>query len=136
VSSEELKQEIDDERKKKPPFAFWGLVVALLSILYGEFIIRVDGYLLTHSEPYMQNLPEEFIGWFLVIAGITKIIGVFTEYKVLKRFGIIMLGGMWSGLALVSFTYSFGTGFPHPSWMFAVATMAACWRIARKGDFY
>lgn len=136
MSDKELMKEIDQERNKKPPFSFWGLLLALFSFGWGEFILRVDGYLLSHAEPYMQKLPEWFIGWFLVMASLIKIIGVLTEIKTFKRWGIWLLGGVWCGLSVVSIAYSFGTGYPHPSWMVALLATAGCWRIAFRGDFY
>ncbi len=132
----ELMKQINKERSKKPPFAFWGMMISVVSLLYGEFIWRVDGFFLNHAEPYMQKLPENFIGIFLIFGAVIKLIGVFTEIKICKRWGIWLLGGAWSGLFVVTTAFSFGTGYPHPSWIFALMLMVSSFRIAFKGDFY
>lgn len=127
-------QDIDKQRKRKP-VAFWGLMISLCSVLYGEFIVRVEGYLLTHSEPYFQKLPENVVGYILLAAGIIKMVGVILDYNPMKKIGIWLLSGIWSGLFVLSFTFSFGSGYPHPSYIFMVFMMVACFRVSWKGDF-
>lgn len=136
MSNKGLMEEIDEERNKKAPFAFWGMLVSVFSIIFGEFVFRVDGFLLNHSEPYMQKLPENFIGIFLIVAAVIKLIGVCTEWKCFKRWGIWSLGGIWTGLFVVTITFSFGSGYPNDSYILPALMMVACYRIAIKGDFY
>lgn len=134
MEDQSLKKDLNQARKKmKPPF--WGAAIAIVSILQGEFIMRVDGYLLEHSEPYLQNLPEELIGLILVIFGAVKLIGLISRNNRIKKYGILGLSSVWTGLFIISFTYSFGTGFPHPSWILYGLAVAVCYRVSLKGDF-
>lgn len=120
---------------RKPWFAFWGFLFAIGSVLYGEFIVRVDGYLLANTEPYFKMIPEDLIGWLMITAAVVKLAGVIINNGTLKRVGIISLSAMWSGIFVLATTYSFGTGYPHPSYIFMGIMMLGCFRIARKGDF-
>ena len=134
MSDKKLMREINRERHRQP-LAFWGLWIAIVSLLYGEFIVRVDGYLLRHKEPYFADLPEDLIGGLLLVAGVLKLIGVLANQNTLKKVGIVTLSALWSGLFVLAFTYSFGTGYPHPSYIFMGFVVIACFRISLKGDF-
>lgn len=115
-----------EKAKKKRSFPILGFVISLLSITYGEFVARVDGYFLAHTEPYLRGLPEDIIGWLLIVAGVIKLLAILAKNTKLKRFGIVSLSVIWSGLFAVSFLYSFGTGWPHPSWQFMLFVTAIC----------
>lgn len=129
-----LKQELKKASNKRPS-DFLGSLIAMVSILYGEFIFRVDGFLIANAEPYLSKLPENTIGILLVLIGVLKLIGLVLQYKPLKKIGIWLLSGMWSGLFFVSLTYSFGTGYPHPSYIFMGMIAIGCFRVSLKGDY-
>lgn len=130
----DLKNDLKYASNKRPS-DFWGALIALVSMLYGEFIFRVDGYFLANAEPYLNKLPENVIGITLAFAGILKLVGLFTQYKPLKRLGIWLLSGIWSGFFFVALTYSFGTGYPHPTYMFIGLITVGCFRVSFKGDY-
>lgn len=115
-----------ENAKKKQKFPILGFVVSLISILYGEFVVRVDGYFLAHTEPYLRGLPEDLIGIVLLVAGVIKLMGVLSNNHKWKRTGIVSLSIIWSGLSVIAATYSFGTGFPHPSWLFMAFVTTIC----------
>lgn len=129
-----LKQDLQNASHKRPS-DFWGALIAVVSILYGDFIFRVDGYLISNAEPYLSNMPENIIGVILVILGVFKLIGLIFQYRPLKKTGIWLLSGMWSGLFFVALTFSFGTGYPHPSYIFILPMMVGCFRVSLKGDY-
>lgn len=129
-----LKQDLQKASNKRPS-DFWGALIAVVSILYGEFIFRVDGFLIANAEPYLSKLPENTIGILLMIFGVLKLIGLGLQYKPLKKIGIWLLSGMWSGLFFVALTYSFGTGYPHPSYIFMGMIAIGCFRVSFKGDY-
>lgn len=124
-----------EELRKRQPLAFWGLLFAIGTILYGEFIVRVDGYLLAHTEPYFAKVPEDLIGYLLIGASLIKVVGVILNSGPIKRIGIISMSAVWTGVFVLATTYSFGTGYPHPSYIFMGIMMIGCYRISRKGDF-
>lgn len=134
MTDKELIEDLE-EAKKKEPFPILGLFIAVLSILYGEFTIRVDGYFISHVEPYLKGLPEDAIGGILLVLGVIKLIGIFARSYKWKRRGIIGLSAAWSGLFAIATTFSFGTGYPHPSWMFFLLTVGICLIESSKGDF-
>src|SRR5699024_5644040 len=109
---------------------------AIYSILYGVFYLRHTGYLLSRTEPYMQSLPENWIGIALILFGIIKLIGVLTKRKFIKRTGIWGLSAIWGGLACVAFLFSFGTGYPNSQWIDKLLVVTICFRISFLGDFY
>ncbi|MFL2104117.1 hypothetical protein [Mycobacteroides abscessus] len=129
-----LKQDLEKASYKRPS-DFWGTQIAVVSILYGEFIFRVDGFLIANAEPYLSQMPEDLIGIILVVLGILKSIGLFFQYRPLKKYSIWLLSGMWSGLFFVALTYSFGTGYPHPSYIFIGMIAVGCFRVSLKGDY-
>lgn len=129
-----LKQDLQKASNKRPS-DFWGALIAIVSVLYGEFIYRVDGYLIANAEPYLSKLPENIIGAALMILGVLKIVGLLLQYKPLKKIGIWLLSGIWSGLFFVALTYSFGTGYPHPSYIFMGMIAIGCFRVSLKGDY-
>lgn len=129
-----LKQDLQKASNKRPS-DFWGALIAVVSILYGEFIFRVDGFLIANAEPYLSKLPENTIGILLMIFGVLKLAGLVLQYKPLKKIGIWLLSGMWSGLFFVALTYSFGTGYPHPSYIFMGMIAIGCFRVSFKGDY-
>lgn len=129
-----LKQDLQKASNKRPS-DFWGALIAIVSVLYGEFIYRVDGYLIANAEPYLSKLPENIIGAALMILGLLKITGLVLQYKPLKKVGIWLLSGIWSGLFFVALTYSFGTGYPHPSYIFMGMIAIGCFRVSLKGDY-
>lgn len=129
-----LKQDLQKASNKQPS-GFWGTSIGFVSVLYGEFIFRVDGFLIENAEPYLSKLPENIIGILLMVFGVLKLVGLGLQYKQLKKIGIWLLSGMWSGLFFVSLTYSFGTGYPHPSYIFMGMIAIGCFRVSLKGDY-
>ena len=134
MTDKQLMRDIDRNRRRQP-VAFWGLWISIVSIIYGEFIVRVDGYLLAHSEPYFARIPENPVGALLVIAGVIKLVGVVLDDGLIKKIGILSLSAMWTGIFIVALTFSFGSGYPHPSYIFMGFMMIGCFRISLKGDF-
>lgn len=135
MTDKQLMHDINKQRNRKP-IAFWGLMIAIYSILYGDFIVQVESYLLAHSEPYFYKLPENVVGYIHLIAGIIKLIGVIFDYKPLKKIGIWMLSGVWSGLFILSFTFLFGTNYPNPSYIFMFFMMMAVFPGLVEGGFW
>lgn len=129
-----LKQDLQKASVKRPS-DFWGALIAFVSILYGEFIFRVDGFLIGNAEPYLSKMPENIIGIVLMILGMLKLTGLVLQYKPFKKIGIWLLSGIWSGLFFVALTYSFGTGYPHPSYLFMGTIAIGCFRVSFKGDY-
>lgn len=132
MTSRKLLREIDRERR---PFHFWGFLIALTSSFYGHFILTNTGYLITHVEPQFKGVNERVIGILLILAGIIKVIGVITRHRLVRKIGIVSLSAIWSALFVLAVSYSFGTGYPNPSWIPALAALLTCWRISLKGEF-
>lgn len=128
-------EEAYQKEKAKNPSDFWGSLIAVASIWYGIFVFLVDGYLIAHAEPYMARLPEDTIGIGLIILGIMKMIGLISHHKLLKKIAIWGLSGIWTGLFVIATAFSFGTGYPHPSYIFMAFLMISCFRVSFKGDY-
>lgn len=134
MRNKQLQRDIHQATNQKK-LAYWGLSIALLSIGFGLFTIFYDGYLIANAEPYFAKMPEDVIGSLLVIGGLIKAVGVVLQHSMSKRVGIIGLSAVWTGMLVLSTTYSFGTGHPSPSYMFMLFIVAGCYRVSLKGDF-
>lgn len=134
MTDKKLAEDIEKARNKRPPH-FFGITIAILSALYGEFIVRVDGFLLSWTEPYFQDIPVDLIGVLLVMAGLIKIIGIILNNTSLRKIGIWSLSGIWSGLFVLALTFSFGTGYPHPSYLFNGLVFVVCLRVSIRGNY-
>lgn len=134
MTDKKLAEDIKKARDKRPPH-FYGFTIAAFSILYGEFILRVDGFLLSWTEPYFQVIPVTLIGILLIIAGAIKISGIILNNTFLRKIGIWSLSGVWSGLFVLALSFSFGTGYPHPSYLFNGLFFVICLRVSIRGNF-
>lgn len=135
---EELIEGLEEQKKQKKQtnkVRYLGTSVAITSILYGIYIIGYEGYFINLVQPYISTLPEDLIGAALLLAGFTKAIGIATGNAFLKRQSIYALSFLWGGLAAVAALYSFGIGYPSPSYIFTAKILADCLRISFKGDF-
>lgn len=132
MENEQLKQDLKNRQKNKR-IPFFNVLIALVSIFHGEFISRVDGYLVEYSEPYIKYLPERFIGTALIILGVMKLVSILSDNEQLKKYSIWGLSSIWTGLFFIALTYSFGSGYPSPSWYFYFLVVAGCYHISR-GD--
>lgn len=134
MTDNKLAADIDKARNKRP-LHFYGFTIALFSILYGEFILRVDGFLLSWTEPYFQVIPVNLIGALLIVAGLIKINGIVFNNTFLRKIGIWSLSGVWCGLFVLALSFSFGTGYPHPSYLFNGLFFVICLRVSIRGNF-
>lgn len=137
TKNKELMNEIQGEISKgENRFSWLGFILSVISILHGHFIFTFDGYFLNNVEPYFQNLPEGIIGRLFFIGGIIKLIGVLLNNKPLKRYGIWALTGLWWMQFGLAWGYSFGTGYPNPTYIYMLGFAATSAYEARRGSFY
>ena len=133
MTNKQLERDILKAKKRRP--SFFGATLAVFSILYGQFIIQVEGYLLTITEPYFHLLHGRLIGALLVLAGSIKIIGILTDYTPMRKIGIWALSGLWSGLFVLALTFSFGSGYPNSSYLFNGLVLVICLRVSLRGNY-
>lgn len=133
MTNKQLERDLLEARKRQP--SFFGLALSIFNVLYGLFIIRVEGYLLSLTEPYFHYLPARLIGALLVMAGVMKLIGIATCYTPFRKVGIWWLSGLWGGLFVLALTFSFGSGYPHSSYLFNGLILAICLRVSLRGNY-
>ena len=133
MTNKQLEKDILKAKKRRP--SFFGAALAVFSILYGQFIIQVEGYFLTITETYFHLLPSRLIGALLVLAGSIKIIGILTDYTPMRKIGIWALSGLWSGLFVLALTFSFGSGYPNSSYLFNGLVLVICLRVSLRGNY-
>lgn len=133
MTNKQLERDISNAKKRRP--SFFGTTLAVFSIMYGQFIIQVEGYLITITEPYFHLLPSRLIGALLVLAGAIKLIGILTDYTPMRKIGIWALSGLWSGLFVLALTFSFGSGYPDSSYLFNGLILAVCLRVSLRGNY-
>lgn len=133
MTNKQLEKDILKATKRNP--SFFGSALAVFSILYGQFIVQVEGYLLTITEPYFHPLPSRLIGALLILAGAIKLTGILTHYTPMRKIGIWSLSGLWSGLFALALTFSFGSGYPHSSYLFNGLVLVICLRVSLRGNY-
>lgn len=133
MMSREIRQIAEKSRHEK--VAFWGLLMGIYSVFYGIFYLRHQGYLIANAEPYMRFLPEKTIGWAMLIFGVIKILGVLLRNDFMKMIGIWGLSAIFGGMALVAFTFSYGSGYPNSVWIDRILVVVICLRISFKGNY-
>lgn len=134
MTDKELKSDMEKIKRKKQIPA-WGLLIGVVSVLFGEYIIRVDGFFVSVSEPILRNVNENGIGSVLLVLGVVKIISLLLDCKFAARLSIILLTVVWSALFMTAFAFSFGTGYPHPSYISNGAMAVACLIVSWRGNF-
>lgn len=134
-----LKRDLMSAKRRKKRRVFWGCLIACVSILYGDFILRTDGYFISMVHPSIRTISGDLIrisvGSSLLIMGLIKLIGSVTMKTILRKIGIWALSGIWAGLFVQSLIFSFGIGYPSPDYIFNGCIMAACFYVSWRGDY-
>ena len=129
-----LKEEILKENRKRA-FPFWGFSISLLSLFFGSFILVFGDYMYSLFSKLFDLIPDWTIAILLITSALIKLIGIRKKNKKVMRIGIICLSAIWTAITAVYLVYSFGIGYPNPSFLFMGFITIACYRVARKGDF-
>ena len=129
-----VKEEILRE-KCKGAFPFWGYSISLLSIFYGGFILIYGDYMHSLFSKLFDVIPYWSIALLLIASALIKLTGIYKKNKKVMRVGVICLSAVWTAITAVYLVYSFGIGYPNPSFLFMGFVTFACYRVARKGDF-
>jgi len=129
-----LKEEILKENHRRA-FPFWGFSISLLSIFFGSFILVFNDYMYSLFSKLFDLIPDWTIAIVLIISAVIKLIGILQQNKKLMQVGIICLSAIWTAITAVYLVYSFGIGYPNPSFLFMGFMTIACYRVAMKGDF-
>ena len=129
-----LKEEILRE-KCKGTFPFWGYSISILSLFYGSFILIYGDYMHSLFSKLFDVIPDWSIAILLIGSALIKLIGIYKKNKKVMRIGIVCLSAVWTAITAVYLVYSFGVGYPNPSFLFMGFIAIACYRVAKKGDF-
>ena len=129
-----VKEEILKERNKGS-FPFWGFSISLLSLFYGTFILIFGDYMHSLFSELFDVIPDWTIAILLIISALIKSIGIHKQNKKIMRIGIVCLSAVWTAITAVYLVYSFGVGYPNPSFLFMGFITIVCYRVAKKGDF-
>ena len=129
-----LKDEILIEKGKRA-FPFWGYSISILSLFYGSFILIYDDYMHSLFSELFDVIPDWSIALLLIVSALIKLVGIHKQNKRMMRIGIVCLSAVWTAITAVYLVYSFGVGYPNPSFLFMGFIAIACYRVAKKGDF-
>lgn len=129
-----IKEELIRE-KSKGSFPFYGFSIAVLSLVYGGFLLVFGDYMHSLFSKLFDIIPDWPIALWLIGSSLIKLVGIRKEHKMLKRIGIVLLSAVWTAIAAVYTVFSFTTGYPSPSFIFLAFIVVVCYRVARKGDF-
>ncbi len=129
-----IKEEILKE-KCKGAFPFFGYSISLLSLFYGGFILVFGDYMQSLFSKLFEVIPDWTIALVLIGSALIKLIGIRKGNKKVMRIGIVCLSAVWTAITAVYLVYSFGVGYPNPSFLFMGFITIVCYRVAKKGDF-
>ena len=129
-----LKEEILRE-KCKGVFPFWCYSISILSLFYGAFILIYGDYMHSLFSKLFDVIPDWSIALLLIASALIKLIGIHKQNKKIMRIGIVCLSAVWTAITAVYLVYSFGIGYPSPSFLFMGFIAIACYRVSKKGDF-
>lgn len=129
-----VKEEILRE-KCKGAFPFWGFSISLLSLFFGGFILMFGDYMHSLFSRLFDVIPDWTIGILLIVSALIKLVGIYKRNKKIMRVGIICLSAVWTAISSVYWVYSFGVGYPSPSFLIMSFVAIGCYRVAKKGDF-
>lgn len=119
--------------KKNAPFATVSLV--LYSFAIGIFLTYHNDFLITRTEPYLQQLPISWMGVLLMLGAILEGVAVWKDWDKTKYGGVILLSICWGALTFLSLTYHVGTGYPDISYIHHFYAVAQCMYVANQGRY-
>ena len=129
-----IKEEILRVREDEP-FPFFGAAIAWFSIGFSMFLIYFGDYMHSLFSSLFDIVPDGIIAAILITSAVIKLIGIYSKNKKLKRVGIVALSAIWTAIEAVYLVFSFGIGYPSPSFLFVGLVVVICYRVAKKGDF-
>lgn len=128
-----ITEELKKEQEKVRVSYFWGLVIAIVSIMQGTHILFYDGVLAERLNVYLLEMNEDIFGLVLVLFGVIKLLGVISDSFKMRAIGIVGLSITWGMLTAVAFMFSFGIGYPNTAYISNGFMMVACLRVSYKG---
>lgn len=129
-----VKEEILKE-KCKGAFPFWGFFISIHSLIYGGFILLYGDYMHSLFTRLFDVVPDWTIAALLITSALIKLFGIYKRNKRVMRIGIVCLSAVWTAITAVYLVYSFGVGYPSPSFLFMGFIAISCYRVSKKGDF-
>ena len=97
--------------KNKTPFPFFGFSIAILSLVYGGWLLIFGDYMNSLLSMLFDLIPDWPIALWLIVSALIKLIGIRKKHKKLMRIGIVLLSAVWTAIAAVYTVFSFTTGY-------------------------
>ena len=127
--SEKLKEELEQEK----PSYFWGMTIAITSVMNGFHLLFYPSVLSDRLETYLLGVNEDLFGLALVMFGVVKIIGIIIDNVNMRGIGIVGLSIVWGMLWVVAMMFSFGIGYPSTAYLTNGLMLVACLRVSYRG---
>ena len=127
--SEKLKEE---QHQVKPSY-FWGITLAIVSVMNGLHLLFYDGVIVDRLDAYFLGANEDIFGLALVLFGTIKLIGIVIDSVNMRGVGIVGLSITWGMLWVVALMYSFGLGYPSTTYLSNGMMLVACLRVSYRG---
>ena len=126
----------DLERYKNKKNAFWGIVISVMTFVYGFYYAMFDGYLISLLEPNTGFSFSFQVGVIMMVLGFLKLIGVLFNIHWLRVVSLWLIALVWGGLLSTALAFSFGTGYPNTVWLDRLLMVVICLRTSLKGVSY
>lgn len=110
---------------------FYSVLTSVVTILFGLLVIWTDSFFNSKVELFqVSETAEFFFGILAITVSVIKMLGLFYHNKPMKRFGIVMIVGIWALVTALYFVnfYLFGI-------IFSGYILLVSLRIARRGDY-
>ena len=127
--SEKLKEE---QHQVKPSY-FWGMTVAIVSVLNGFHLLFYESVIVDRLEVYFLGVAEDVIGIALVFFCTIKLIGIMIDSVNMRAIGVVGLSIAWGMLWVVALMFSFGIGYPSTAYISNGLMLVACLRVSYRG---
>lgn len=127
--SEKLKEE---QHQMKPSY-FWGMTIAIASVMNGFHLLFYESVIVERLEAYMLGVNEDIFGIALVLFGLIKLIGIVVDSWLMRGVGIVGLSIIWGMLWVVALMFSFGIGYPSTTYISNGVMLVACLRVSYRG---
>ena len=131
--NDRLGEEVKKYMTKRTFFLSYGM--SFYSIAFGSFYTTVDGYLVSRAEPALAEMPENIVGYALILAGSLLLISLVLNNLRLRKIALIMMTVLWGGLWIVTTTFAFGSGYPDADWIDKTLALSILLFVAWKGDY-
>ena len=128
-----VSEELKEEQQHVKTSYFWGMTIAIVSVMQGFHLLFYDGVIVDRLDAYLLGTNEDIFGVVLVLFGAIKLIGIMIDSVNMRAVGVVGLSIAWGMLWVVALMFSFGIGYPNTAYISNGLMLVACLRVSYRG---